>query len=262
MSAALSCNEVADESMGLRGPGLAHGRRKFRDVEAVFPRESQVGREVIGQVGDHDAQARQEQRSPAARLADHQAHRRPLLDELQGWRDTQSDAHLVAPNSSLGTALTYMPRHWATVPRVLSVPGAPMDNTWAERLLKRCIRQRNNSLFDKTPHRAYLASVLSRRIATGIDAGGNAGDSLVALPEQRHEVFWNPEAGLPWGYASSRASPAAPRRQSFAIWARSGWPFQVQMMSARAARGTRASGLLGHHEQRPGESRWRIIQSP
>ncbi|HYY17073.1 MAG TPA: transposase, partial [Gammaproteobacteria bacterium] len=44
----------------------------------------------------------------------------------------------------------------------LSVPGAPLDNTLAERALKLCIRQRNNSLFYRTEHSAYIASVLTR----------------------------------------------------------------------------------------------------
>jgi transposase len=207
MSDALSSNEVADESMLIRCHCLAHGRRKFSDLEEVFPRESQVVLEVIGQVFDHDEQARKDHLSPEARLAYHQAHSRPLMDELKGWLDKQIDDHLVEPNSSLGKAIAYMQRHWETLTRFLSVPGAPMDNNLAERLLKLFIRQRKNSLFYKTPHSAYIASVLTSLIATCIYAGVNAVDYLVALQENRREVFLNPEAWLPWVYASSRASP-------------------------------------------------------
>lgn len=260
MSDALSSNEVADESMLIRCHCLAHGRRKFSDLEAVFPRECQVVLEVIGQVFDHDEQARKEQLFPEARLAYHQAHSRPLMDELKGWLDKQIDDHLVEPNSSLGKAIAYMQRHWETLTRFLSVPGAPMDNNLAERLLKLFIRQRKNSLLYKTPHSAYIASVLSSLIATCIYGGVNAVDYLVALQENRREVFADPEAWLPWAYASSRASPEATRRQSFAIWARSGLPFQVKMMSSRADRGTRASALVGHHVKRPVESRCIMIQ--
>lgn len=207
MSDALSSNEVADESMLIRCHCLAHGRRKFSDLEEVFPRECQVVLEVIGQVFDHDEQARQDQLFPGARLAYHQAHSQPLMDELKGWLDKQIDDHLVEPNSSLGKAIAYMQRHWETLTRFLSVPGAPMDNNLAERLLKLFIRQRKNSLFYKTPHSAYIASVLTSLIATCIYGGVNAVDYLVALQENRREVFLNPEAWLPWVYASSRASP-------------------------------------------------------
>ena len=260
MSDALSSNEVADESMLIRCHCLAHGRRKLSDLEEVFPRECQVVLEVIGQVFDHDEQTRKDQLSPEARLAYHQGHSRPLMDERKGWLDKQRDDHLVEPNSSRGKAIASMQRHWETLTRFLSVPGAPMDNNVAERLLKLCLRQRKNSLFDKTPHSAYIASVLTSLIATCIYAGVNAVDDLVALQEHRREVFADPEAWLPWVYAASRASPEATRRQSFAIWARSGLPFQVNMLRSRADRGTRASALLGHHVKRPVERLFIMIQ--
>ena len=207
MSDALSSNEVADESALIRCHCLAHGRRKFSDLEEVFPHECQVVLEVISQVFDHDEQARKEQLSPEARLAYHQAQSQPLMDELKGWLDTQIDDHLVEPNSSLGKAIGYMQNHWETLTRFLSVPGAPLDNNLAERALKLFIRQRKNSLFYKSTHSAYIASVLTSLIATCLYAGVNAVEYLVALQEHRREVFADPAAWLPWAYASSRASP-------------------------------------------------------
>jgi hypothetical protein len=207
MSDALASNEVADESLLIRWHCLAHGRRKFSDLEEVFPHECPVGLEVIRQVFDHDEQARLARLSPEARLAYHQAQSQPLMDELKGWLDPQRDDHLVEPNSSLGKAIVYMQRHWETLPRFLQIEGAPLDNNLVERALKLFIRQRKNSLFYKNPHSAYIASVLTSLIATCIYAGVNAVDYLVALQEHRREVFVNPAAWLPWASASSRASP-------------------------------------------------------
>ena len=207
MSDALSSNEVAHESTLIRCHCLAHGRRKFSDLEAVFPHECQVVLQVISQVFDHDEQAREDQLSAEARLAYHQAQSQPLMDELKGWLDKQMDDHLVEPNSSLGKAIGYMRTHWKTLTRFLSVPGAPLDNNLAERALKLFIRQRKNSLFYKSPHSAYIASVLTSLIATCIYAGVNAVEYLVALQEHRREVFAEPAAWLPWAYARSRASP-------------------------------------------------------
>jgi hypothetical protein len=207
MSDALPCNEVADESLLIRCHCLAHGRRKFRDLEEVFPHECQVVLEVLRQVFDHDEQARQDQLSPEARLAYHQGQSQPLMDALKGWLDKQIDDHLVEPNSALGKAIGYMRTHWTTLTRFLSLPGAPMDNNLAERVLKRFIRQRKNSLFYKSPHSAYIASVLTSLIATCLYAGVNAVEYLVALQEHRREVFADPAAWLPWAYANSRASP-------------------------------------------------------
>jgi transposase len=207
MSDALASNEVADESRLIRCHCLAHGRRKFSDLEAVFPHACQVVLEVLSQVFDHDEQARKEQLSPQARLAYHQAQSQPLMETLKTWLDTQMNDHLVEPNSSLGKAIGYMQRHWVTLTQFLSVPGAPLDNNLAERALKLFIRQRNNSLFYKSTHSAYIASVLTSLIATCLYAGVNAVEYLVALQEHRREVFADPAAWLPWAYANSRASP-------------------------------------------------------
>jgi transposase len=163
--------------------------------------------EVIRQVFDHDEQAHKEQLSSEARLAYHQAQSQPLMATLNKWLDKQIDDHLVEPNSSLGKAIVYMQNHWETLTRFLSVPGAPLDNNLAERALKLFIRQRKNSLFYKSPHSAYIASVLTSLIATCLYAGVNAVDYLVALQEHRGEVFADPAAWLPWTYATSRASP-------------------------------------------------------
>ncbi len=207
MSDALSSNEVANEAAVIRCHCLAHGRRKFSDLEELFPHECRVVLEVISQVFDHDAQARQAQLSPEARLVYHQAQSQPLMEALKKWLDTQIDEHLVEPNSALGKAIGYMQRHWVPLTRFLSVPGAPLDNNLAERALKLFIRQRKNSLFYKSEHSAYIASVLTSLIATCLYAGVNAVEYLVALQEHRHEVFADPAAWLPWAYARSRASP-------------------------------------------------------
>jgi transposase len=207
MSDALVSNEVADESLLIRCHCLAHGRRKFSDLAEVFPHECQVVLEVIRQVFEHDAQARQEQLSPSERLAYHQRLSGPLMEGLHTWLHKQVDDRLVEPNSALGKAIAYLQGHWATLTQFLHHEGAPLDNNFAERALKLFIRQRNNSLFFATEHSAYIASVLTSLIATCIAAGGNAVEYLVALQEHRREVFADPAAWLPWAYANGRASP-------------------------------------------------------
>src|SRR5712691_7667196 len=203
MSDALSSNAVADAAAVIRCHCLAHGRRKFSDLAAVFPHACRGVLEVLRQVCDHDEQARKEHLSPEARLAYHQAPSQALMDGLQRWLDTQMDEHLVEPNSALGQASGSRQRHWVTLPRFLSVPSAPLDNNLAERALKRCMRQRKNSLFDKSPPSASIASVLTSLIATCLYAGINAVAYRVARQEHRGEVFAAPAAWLPWAYARS-----------------------------------------------------------
>ena len=206
MSDALSRNDI-DGAVLIRCHCLAHGRRQFSDIEDVFPRECRVVLDVLKQVFDHDEEARDQQMSPQVRLAYHQDYSQPLMDELKDWLDTQLDEHLVEDNSSLGKAIFSMQGHWATLTRFLQIEGAPLDNNLVERALKLFIRQRKNSLFYKTEHSAYIASVLTSLIATCIYAGVNGLDYLVALQEHRAEVFAAPSAWLPWTYEASLAPP-------------------------------------------------------
>jgi hypothetical protein len=206
MSDALPSN-AADEATLIRCHCLAHGRRKFSELEDVFPQECRVVIEALKQVFDHDEHARNEQLSPQARLVYHQAYSGPIMDALKQWLDTQMAERLVEPNSSLGKAMAYMQEHWETLTRFLTIAGAPLDNNLVERALKLFIRQRKNSLFYKTAYSAYIASVLTSVIATCLYAGVNALDYLVALQEHRAEVFAHPAAWLPWTYQASLAPP-------------------------------------------------------
>jgi transposase len=206
MSDALSSNKAAETQL-IRCHCLAHGRRKFSDLDEVFPAESAVVVEALKLVFDHDKAARREQLSAHERLAYHQAKSGPIMEALQKWLAQQTEERLVEPNSSLGKAIGYLLGHWPTLTRFLTVPGAPLDNNVAERALKLCIRQRKNSLFYATEHSAYIASVLTSVIATCLQAGVNALEYLVAVQEHRQEVFANPGAWLPWNYPAAAVPP-------------------------------------------------------
>lgn len=202
MSDALSRNN-AEEAGLIRCHCLAHGRRKFSELEEDFPAESAVVVNALKLVYDHDDAAREQQLSAQERLVYHQTYSAPVLTTLKTWLEQQTAQRLVEPNSSLGKAISYMLDHWPTLTRFLQEPGAPLDNNLAERALKLCIRQRKNSLFYATEHSAYIASVLTSIIATCVQAGVNALEYLVAVQEHRQEVRANPGAWLPWNYPAA-----------------------------------------------------------
>ena len=206
MSDALASN-TADEGALIRCHCLAHGRRKFTELEEVFPDECAVVTEALRQVFEHEEEARVQQMSAEARLAYHQHYSGPIMDRLKHWLDQQFAERTVEPNSSLGKAFQYLLTHWQTLTRFLEVPGAPLENNTAERALKLAIRQRKNSLFYATDYSAYIASMLTSLIATCLHSGVNALDYLVALQEHRPAVFQAPEAWLPWNYHANLAPP-------------------------------------------------------
>jgi transposase len=202
MSDALSSNNVEETTL-IRCHCLAHGRRKFTEVAEAFPSESAVVVHALKVVYEHDEAARNQQLSAVDRLAYHHTYSAPVLTALKTWLEQQTAERLVEPNSSLGKAIAYMLDHWDTLTRVVTVPGAPLDNNVAERALKLAIRQRKNSLFYASEHSAYIASILTSVIATCVQAGVNALEYLVAVQDHRHEVFANPGAWLPWNYEAA-----------------------------------------------------------
>jgi transposase len=206
MSDALASN-AADEGALIRCHCLAHGRRKFAELEDVFPQECAMVMEALAQVFDHEEEVRVRQMSAEARLEYHQQYRGPIMDRLKHWLEQQFEERPVEPNSSLGKALQSLLTHWQTLTRFLEVPGAPLENNTAERALKLAIRQRKNSLFYATDYSAYIASMLTSLIATCLQAGVNALEYLVALQEHRTAVFGDPAAWLPWHYHTHLAPP-------------------------------------------------------
>jgi transposase len=206
MSDALASNS-AEESSLIRCHCLAHGRRKFSELEEVFPAESAIVVDALKVVYEHEEAARDKQLSAQERLAYHQTYSTPIMEALKKWLEQQTTERLVEPNSSLGKAIAYLLGHWETLTRFLTEPGAPLDNNVAERALKLGIRQRKNSLFYATEHSAYIASLLTSVIATCLQAGVNALEYLVAVQEHRQEVFANPSAWLPWNYPVAAVPP-------------------------------------------------------
>jgi transposase len=206
MSDALASN-AADEEALIRCHCLAHGRRKFSELEEAFPKECTIVIEALTQVFDHEEEARLQQLNPTERLAYHQHASGPIMAALKCWLTKQFEDRTVEPNSSLGKAMAYLLGHWPTLTRFLEVAGAPIDNNTVERALKLAIRQRKNSLFYATEHSAYVASMLTSLVATCIHAGVNALEYLVALQEHRAAVFRDPAAWLPWTYQTGLAPP-------------------------------------------------------
>ena len=93
--------------------------------------------------------------------------------------------------------------HWAKLTRFLTVPGAPLDNKFCERALKKAILHRKNALFYKTTNGARVGDLFMSLIHTAELAGANAFHYLSALQRHAGKLAQNPEAWLPWNYTAT-----------------------------------------------------------
>lgn len=191
---------------------LAHGRRQFVDVAANFPEQCRYVLEKLGGVWHHDQLARERGLTPAQRLLFHQEHSGPAMQELQSWMQTQWDDRLVEPNSGLGKAIQYMQRHWTELTLFLREAGAPLDNNIVERMLKKAILHRKNSLFYKTMNGAAVGDLFMSLIHTCELNGANPFDYLTELQRHAEELRAKPVEWMPWNYRATLdrlAQPAA-----------------------------------------------------
>jgi hypothetical protein len=113
------------------------------DVVEYFRDECRHVLDALEVIYKNDAEAREQQLSPDARLLFHQAHSGPIMDELHMWLTRQFNERLVEPSSGLGEAISYMLNHWKKLTLFLRRAGAPLDNNVAERALKKMILHRN-----------------------------------------------------------------------------------------------------------------------
>ena len=183
---------------------LSHGVRKFDELVEDFETECIIIMEKLSKVYDFDNLTRG--MNDADRLAYHQTHSKPVMDELKTYMDLLLEERRVEPNSQLGQAIKYMQNHWHKLTRFLTVPGAPLDNNIVERALKIAIRNRKSSMFYKTIYSANIGGMLTSIIYTCDLAGKNPYHYLIALQHHTKEVFAAPEKWLPWNYQETMAA--------------------------------------------------------
>jgi hypothetical protein len=179
---------------------LAHARRQFVEIAPHFPDECRVVLETLKQVYWHDAAAREQRLSPAARLAFHQQGSGPLMETLDQWLTAQVAERQVEPNSGLGKAIAYVRRHWVQLTRFLHVPGAPLDNNICERALKKAILHRKNALFFQTERGAHVSDLFMSLIHSCQRCGADPFHYLTALQTHAAALTATPLDWLPWNY--------------------------------------------------------------
>jgi len=185
---------------------LDHGRRGFVNIVNSFPKESQFVIEQLAEVYAFDAQAKELNLDNDQRLEYHQVHSAPIMNNLNSWMEEQFENREVEPNSTLGEAICYFLKHWNGLSEFLRTPGAPLSNAEVERLIKKCVLRRKNSLFYRTEMGALIGDILMSLIQTAHQAKVNVFDYLVALQINSSAAKKAPENWLPWNYQQTLAT--------------------------------------------------------
>ena len=191
------------------GHCLAHARRHFVEVTPNFPQECRFVLESLGEVYGYDEEARAQCMSPEQRLRFHQEHSGPVMETLHLWLGVQFDEKKVEPNSGLGTAISYLLKHWDRLTLFLRQAGAPLDNNVCERALKKSILHRKNSLFYKNRNGAQMGDLFMSLIHTCELNGADPFDYLNQLQRHAEELKQTPSEWMPWNYRETLARKGA-----------------------------------------------------
>jgi transposase len=176
---------------------LAHLRRKFYELVDIWPKEvlKIIGEFACVFTNDHEAP-----KDPQGRLKWHQEKSEPVMNGIKKYCNALIEERKVEPNSSLGKAIAYLNNHWDAFTLFLRIPGVPLTNNNAERLIKRVVLNRKNAYFFKNETGAKIADILMSFMETCILNKMNPYDYLVAVQQYQADVRRNPQLWLPWIY--------------------------------------------------------------
>ena len=177
---------------------LTHARRKFADLENVYPKSCGYALDQIGKIYGHEAATKE--MSDEERLTYHRENSLPIMSDLKEWMERELREKRVEPNSSLGKAVAYFQNHYKELLQFCQVAGAPIDNNVAEQALKAPAMIRKNSYFFKTSNGACVGGIILSVLITCRLNGGNIWIYLVGVLRNAAEVKRNPCAFLPWVY--------------------------------------------------------------
>jgi hypothetical protein len=199
MADALAANGTG-EIETQRGGCLDHFRREYYDLYSDWTPECELVLSHLREVYKVDAQAKKQKLTPAQRLKLHQQESQPHMEAIYQWMKTQQSEKRIEPNSNLGKAIQYGMNHWEKLTAFLRLEGMPVSNIAVERLLKKAITHRKNSLSYKNEKGAFVGDVLMSVIQTAEEAQANVFRYLIALIKNEKDVKEQPEQWLPWNY--------------------------------------------------------------
>lgn len=183
------------------GGCLDHFRREYYDLYDDWTPECELVLTHLREVYKIDAQTKKQNLAPAQRLKLHQEKSTPHMDAVYEWMNLQQSEKRVEPNSNLGKAIQYGMNHWTKLTAFLRLEGMPISNAEVERLLKKAVIHRKNSLSYKNEKGAWVGDVLMSLIQTATEAKVNVFRYLTSLVEYKDLVKELPEQWLPWNYS-------------------------------------------------------------
>jgi transposase len=203
MSDALSSNDISDYEF-LRSYCLAHGRRRFFDLDKKFKEACDF---VIGKIQiayKNEKHCKENNLTPAERLTYHQVHSTDSMSDLESWCLQILNGGEVEPNSALYGEVTYLMNHWEGLTSFLRIEGAELDNNQLEQKLRLQVLNRKNWLFYKTEFGALIGDIICSFIKTCEAVNVNPIEYFIWVMKNETQVKLAPEKFLPTEFKENK----------------------------------------------------------
>ena len=183
------------------GKCFEHARNRFKELEEYHPEECGYFLKEMKCI--YQVEGKWKNYCSRKRLRMHKEHSSKHVKNIYSKIEALYRNKEVEPNSELGKAMNYWIRHRKGLTMFLRVKGMVLDTNEVERLLKRWILQRKNSLFYKTKNSAAVLSGLTSLVMTCQENGVNAFEYLNWIQLRWLSVRNTQGLGyLPWDYKS------------------------------------------------------------
>lgn len=181
----------------------SHSVRKFKDFanHPLFEDDVMEILKIYSDVFERDLKLREW--SPEQRLLEHQKHSLPQMESICLKIKTDLESKRVEPNSELGKVYNYFLNHYDKLIGFCRYAGAPICNNICERVLKRAILHRKNSLFFKNLVGAAVGDIHMSILITARENGIDPKPYMNCLLENQGLVRQNPKDWLPWNFAKT-----------------------------------------------------------
>jgi transposase len=179
---------------------LDHARRKFYDLihlDEIFANKILDHFEVIYK---NEKTVKEKKLSPEQRLTFHKENSQKSMDSIFDHVDQILAGKHSEPNGFLVSAAEYVFKRKTELSQFLRIPGAPLSNSEAERLIKTYIRHRKNSLQFYSLKGAQFGSQMMSIIQTCKNFGVSAFKYLTIIGKYSVKVQENPALWMPWNF--------------------------------------------------------------
>ena len=190
----------------IEGVCNVHAFLKFRDISHLYPVEYAIVATAYDLIYKTERTTRERNMLAEERLAFHQLHSKPQMEEIKAMCEEKVKSRLVEPRSPLWEPIRFFINQWPRLTKFLEVPGMPLDTNLCEQSLIAPVR--------------YLAASFNYQNKKGAEVG-DQGMSLVATARANgaEPVAWlthclanhvdlakHPEKYFPWVYKERMAA--------------------------------------------------------